>query len=361
MGTHDLAERDHLLRLDEPAALARVDAHGVGEMLRGFPAQCRTAAGLRPVPATPLARPRTVIVAGMGGSAAGGDLLVACAAERLDIPILVHRGYGLPALAGPRDLVIVTSYSGETAEALSALEAARQRGAALAVVTSGGRLAALARQHGLPRVEIPPGLMPRYALGYLLFSLLALLRAAGLAPVKDQEIEEALGVLERLGPEVTPGRPTAANEAKRLALVLVERLPLIYGGPLTGAVAYRWKTDLEENAKVFAAAGTLPEMNHNEIEACGRPGARPLHLVLLRDPAEAPEIARRFVILSELVRGTVGGTSEVWARGTSSLARLLSLLALGQWTSFYLAVLRGIDPWVVPLLEAIKARLARPG
>lgn len=361
MGAHDVAERDRTLKLDDPEALARLDAHGVAKTLLAFPAQCRTAAGLRPVPETSLARPRAVIVAGMGGSAAGGDLLATCAAERLDVPVLIHRGYGLPALAGPRDLVIVTSYSGETAEALSAFEAGLQRGAVVVVVTSGGRLGALASQRHLPRVEVPSGLMPRYALGYLFFSLLALLRAADLVPVKDQEVDEALDVLERLGREVGPDRPTSANEAKRLALAIEPRIPLIYGGPLTGTVAYRWKTDLEENAKTFAAAGALPEMNHNEIEACGGPSARQLHLVLLRDGAEAPEIARRFAILSELVGGAVGGTSEVWARGTSRLARLLSVLALGQWTSFYLAMLRGMDPWTVPLLEALKARLGRPG
>jgi glucose/mannose-6-phosphate isomerase len=296
----------------------------------------------------------------MGGSAAGGDLLAACAAQRLDIPVLVHRGYGLPALAGPRDLVIVTSYSGETVEALSALEAGLQRGAVVAVVTSGGQLGARARQHHLPRVEVPAGLMPRYALGYLFFALLALLRAADLVPVKDEEIDEALIVLEELEREVGPPRPSGTNEAKRLALALEDRMPLIYGGPLTGAVAYRWKTDFEENAKTFAAAGALPETNHNEIEACGGPAARRLHLVALRDEGEPPEIARRFRALSELVGGSLGGTSQVWTRGTSSLARLLSVLALGQWTSFYLGLLRGVDPWSVPLLEALKTRLGGP-
>lgn len=361
MAADDIAERDRALRLDDPAAVARIDAHAVRETLGAFPAQCRAAAGLRAVPDAAFPRPRAVIVAGLGGSAVGGDLLAAGAAERLDVPVLVHRGYGLPALVGPRDLVVVTSYSGETAEALSAVEAGLQRGAAVAVVTSGGRLGALARQRALPRVEVPPGLMPRLAVGYLFFSLLTLLRAADLVPVKDPEVDEALTVLDQLGPELAPTRPVAANEAKRLALALGDRLPVMYGGPLTAAVAYRWKTDLEENAKVFAAAGALPEMNHNEIEAYRGAIARQLHLVLLRDTAEAPEIARRFAILSELVAGAVGGTSEVWARGTSSLARMLSLLALGQWTSFYLAIVRGVDPWVVPNIDAIKARLGRPG
>ena len=126
--------------------------------------------------------------------------------------------------------------------------------------------------------------------------------------------------------------------------------------PATGAVAYRWKTDLEENAKTFAVAGAVPEMNHNEIEAWGTRPATAMHVVLLRDSLEAPEIRRRFAVLRELIAGQVA-VSEAWTRGKGGLARLFSLIALGQWTSFYLAALRGVDPWAVPLLEGFKARL----
>jgi glucose/mannose-6-phosphate isomerase len=361
MGTDDRADIERALRLDDPAALARIDAHNMRGVLAAFPAQCRDAVGLGLAPPVALRRPRAVIVAGMGGSAAGGDLLAACAAERLDIPILVHRGYGLPAVVGPHDLVVVSSYSGETTEALSAAEAALTRRCPLAAITAGGRLGALASRRGLPVVALPPGLIPRLALGHLFFGLLTVLRAADLTVVKEGEVDEALGVLNVLASELRAERPATANEAKRLALAIGPRLPVIYGGPVTGAVAYRWKTDLEENAKAFAASGALPEMNHNEIEAWAGPIARQMQLVLLRDPAETPEIARRFVLLRELIGAAAGGTSEAWARGASSLARLLSLVALGQWTSYYLAMLRGVDPWLVPTLDALKARLGDGG
>jgi glucose/mannose-6-phosphate isomerase len=344
--------------LDDPAAVERGDPHRARDILAAFPAQCRRAAELEPAPALGPLRPRAVIVAGMGGSAAGGDLLVACAAERLGVPVLVHRGYGLPALAGGQDLVVVSSYSGQTAEALSAAEAALARGCAVVVLTSGGRLGALAASRGVPRVTLPPGLMPRMALGYLFFPLLRVLRAAELAVVKDAELAEALDLLDELEGEFGPARPSGRNEAKRLALAIGDRLPVVYGGPATGGVAYRWKTDFEENAKTFAAAGTLPEMNHNEIEGWRAPRARDLHLVLLRDRDEAPEMTRRFALLRELVEPEAGGVSESWARGVGCLARLLGLVYLGQWTSYYLAVLRGVDPWPVPRLDALKARLA---
>ncbi len=346
------------MTLDDDRGLAQRDPSGVGRVLEAFPAQCREAVGLGPRPAPALARPRAVVVAGVGGSAAGGDLLAACAAERLDLPVIVHRGYGLPALAGPRDLVIVSSYSGETAEALSAAETALARGCPLAVLTSGGRLARLAAGGGVPRVALPPGLMPRMALGFLFFPLLPILRAAGLAPVEPAEVDEALEVLAALGRELAPARAAPGNEAKRLALAVGTRLPVVYGGPGTAAAAYRWKTDFEENAKAFAAAGVLPEMNHNEIEAWRAPAARALHPILLREPDEAPEVGRRFALVRELVAAQAGGVSESWARGRSRLARLLGLAYLGQWASYYLALLRGVDPWPVPTLDALKARLA---
>jgi glucose/mannose-6-phosphate isomerase len=349
------------LRLDDPATVAGIDAHNTRGVLSAFPAQCREAIGLALAPPGALPRPRAVIVAGMGGSAAGGDLVAACAAERLDVPILVHRGYGLPALVGPRDLVVVSSYSGETAEARSAAETALGRRCPVAAVTTGGRLGALAHRHGLPTVMLPANLVPRLALGYLFFGVLTVLKAADLAVAKDSEVNEALTELDALATDLGPGRPTTANAAKRLALALGTRLPVIYGGPTTGVVAYRWKTDLEENAKAFAAAGTLPEMNHNEIEAWAGPSARQRHLVLLRDPEETPEISRRFVLLRELIGGALGGIDEVWARGTSSVARLLSLVTFGQWTSYYLAMLRGVDPWLAPTLDAFKARLGGGG
>jgi glucose/mannose-6-phosphate isomerase len=170
-------------------------------------------------------------------------------------------------------------------------------------------------------------------------------------------VDEALDVWQTLAVELDTTQPTARNEAKLLALAIGGRLPVIYGGPGTGSAAYRWKTDFEENAKIFAAAGVLPEMNHNEIEAWRTARAGDLQLVLLRERGEIPDITRRFALLRELVASAAGGISEAWARGECPLARVLSLVYLGQWTSYYLAMLAGVDPWPVPTLDALKARL----
>src|SRR5882724_11806585 len=323
------------MNLDDPRALAQVDPHDARRALADFPAQCRAARALAAAPPLGVRSPRVVVVAGMGGSAAGGDLLAACAADAVDVPILVHRDYGLPAVAGPDALVIAASYSGDTAEVLSAFDLALARRAPVVALTAGGALAQRAAAAGRPRVTLPGGLMPRMALGYLFLPAVALLAGCGVAVATPAEVDEALAAVEALAAELGPARPA------------------------TGTVAYRWKTDVEENAKTFALAGALPEMNHNEIEAWQPPAAKDMHAILLRDAGEGAEIARRFDVLRDLITPSAGGVSEVRGRGAGRLARLLTLTYLGQWTSYYLAVLRGRDPWSVPLLDEMKRRMRR--
>ncbi len=343
--------------LDDTKEIERLDPHGVRAVLAGFPAQCRDARRLRPAPEVRVAPPGLAVIAGMGGSAAGGDLLGACLADRLKVPVLTHRGYGLPAVAQPGALVVVSSYSGETAEAISAFERATEVGVSTVAITSGGRLGRAASQRGVPVVSLPAGLMPRMALGYLFFPLLAILEASGLPAVPADELEEAFRVLEVLGAEVGAERPAGTNEAKRVALSIGLRVPVVYGGQVTAGAAYRWKTDIEENAKRFAVAGALPEMNHNEVEGWRPPEAGRLQAIFLRDRGEHPEIGRRFETLGSMLAPLAGGISEVWSRGEGRLARLLSLVYLGQWTSYYLALLNGADPWPVPRLDEVKRRL----
>jgi glucose/mannose-6-phosphate isomerase len=344
--------------LDNQGLFVAADPHGARGVLATFPAQCRDAVGIETSLLPPLKRPRAIVVAGMGGSAAAGDLLAACAADRVEVPVVVHRGYGLPSIAWDDTLVFAVSYSGNTVEVLSAVDAARARRLQVVVIAAGGTLGELAGARMLPWARVPQGLMPRMALGYLFFPMVSVLRALDLEVTATADVDEAVAVLDILARELGVERPAAENEAKRLAAAVGRRWPAVYGGPLTGTVAYRWKTDIEENAKSFALAGALPEMNHNTIEAWRAPIARELQLVLLRDAGEAAEIRERFEVLEDLVSGVAGGVSSCWSRGHGVIARMLSLIYLGQWTSYYLAILRAVDPWTVPQLEEIKRRLS---
>jgi glucose/mannose-6-phosphate isomerase len=344
--------------LDDRAAIERIDLHGVGKVLFGFPSQCREAVGLCPSPPVPPVSPPHVLLAGMGGSAASGDLLVACASDRLPIPVAVCRGYGLPAYVGAESLVVASSYSGETDETLSIVGSALERKAAVVALTSGGALGKLAGRRCLPLVKLPGGLMPRLALGYLFFPILRILESVNLAPVQPTEREEALALLDNMARELGPDRPAVDNEAKRLALALDGRIPVVYGGELTAAAAFRWNTEVEENAKLPAFHGTLPEMNHNEIEAWRAPEAKAFHSVFLRDRGERAAMSRRFSVTEDVVAEGPARVTEAWSRGEGPLARLLSLVYLGDWVSYYMALLRGMDPWPVQVIEGAKRRVA---
>jgi len=348
------------MTLDDPRLFERTDAHRTGDVLAAFPAQCRAALALRAAPAISLPRPKLVVLVGMGGSAAGADLIAGCAAERLEVPIVVHRGYGLPPTASKHTLVVASSYSGDTAEVLSAAEAALERAIPMVALTAGGRLEALASSRKVPRVKLPDGLMPRMALGYLFFPALRILADVGLEIATEADVAEAVEVVTALGAELGPARPAAQNQAKRLALTIGARLPAFYGGPSTGGVAYRWKTEVEENAKRFAIAGAIPEMNHNEIEAWRAPAAAAMHAVFLRDRDESAEIERRFAVMRDLIAAANGDVSECSTRGRGRAARLLGLAYLGAWTSYYVAVGAGIDPWPIPVLDELKRRLRAP-
>jgi len=224
--------------LDSPKAISRLDPHGMRIVLSEFPSQCRDARGLAPAPALSPGKIQQVVISGMGGSAAGGDLLAAISRDRLPLPVLVCREYTLPAFVGAGSLVVSVSYSGTTEETLSAFQHALGRSAMVAALTAGGTLGGLARDRGLPLVTLPAGLMPRAALGYLFFPLLTIMDAVGLSPASMTERDEAIGLLARMADDLGPERPAGDNPAKELALALSRgRIPVVYGGELTASAA----------------------------------------------------------------------------------------------------------------------------
>ncbi len=346
--------------LDDPARYAAIDRRKFGDLVRGLPGQLADAARLAADVRLAGDRPRDVWVLGMGGSAVAGDLLAALAGPVAPFPVHVVRGYTLPAAVGPDSLVVASSYSGRTEETLAAFEAARARTARLLAVTAGGELGERAAAAGLPCVRLPGGFPPRAALAFLLVPVLVLLDRLGAGLADAAARAETVGVLTGLGARLAPDVPTAENPAKALAGALGGRLPAIYGGELTAPVAYRWGTQLAENGKVLALSGALPEMNHNAIEAWGAGPGVPAAVVLLRDRGDPPRVARRFALTREIVQARVP-VHEVWARGESRLARLLSLVLHGDWVSYYVAIERGVDPWAIDTLEAFKRRMAAAG
>jgi glucose/mannose-6-phosphate isomerase len=346
--------------LDDRAAVQGHDPGGMLTAVGQLGSHCRegyangTGAGALP----DLADVRSVVFCGMGGSAVAGDVLRSVFRDRLGVPVEVNRSSALPEHAGPHSLVVVASYSGNTSETLAAFREATKRGCRSIVITSGGTIADDAAEAGVPVVRVPGGFQPRAALGWLAFTALGALEAAGLLPPLAEDVAESAAEVDARATACGPGVPSPDNPAKRLAEEIGERIPVIWGAEGIGAVAAaRWKTQCNENGKVPAWWASMSELDHNEVVGWTEPFGRAHAVIALRHDAEDPETAARFPLSLQIAADAGATTHEVRATGRTSLARLLSLVAVGDFTSAYLGIRRGVDPTPVDVITRLKAAL----
>ncbi len=341
-------------------AIKNLDVSDMLKLLGDFPEQNAEARRLQASP--PLARKvavKNVVFCGLGGSAIAGDLLCAAFSQKIKVPAVVCRDYHLPPWTGPETLVVALSYSGNTEETLSAWHEARRAKAVTASITSGGKLGELTAGENLPLVTIPAGQPPRTALGYLFWTAALCLESAGIMAISDAEQDEILGALRDVASGCQPSREASVNPARQLAAALRGTVPVIYSGGFLSAVAVRWKCQLEENSKHFAVTGQMPEMNHNEVVGWANPeeALKKMAPVFLRDPADEPQVRKRFAITADLLKPR-RFSCEVSGTATGSLARLFSLLVFGDWVSYYLALENMVDPTPVERITLLKKRLA---
>ncbi len=340
--------------LDRVGRFAQVDPHdALGEVEHSHQ-QWSRARELEVEPADMAGRDAVVIL-GMGGSGIAGDVAAALAADTVPVPLVVHRGYGLPAFVGPSTLVVAVSYSGNTEETESAVSAAIEAGAQLAAVTSGGRLAELGAEHGFPVVTVPAGGQPRHMLGWLAVPLLHML---GIEADLDEVVAVQGGITAGCGRDVEVG----ANPAKRIGaqVAATEGITVVWGTQGLGAVAaYRMKCQLNENAKLAAFASEIPELDHNEVVGWESASAGAAGLIVMRDPEhEHPRVAARVEPSVRSTEGRVAWHTEVVARGSSSAARLASLILQADLISVYAAIALNRDPTPVRSIARLKHQLA---
>lgn len=351
--------------LDDISAIAAVDRDNMLALLEEFPRQCQQAVEIGRLAASHLLIKDddldNIVILGMGGSGISGDIIRTLLEESLKLPIVVNKNYYLPAFVNKSSLVLAVSYSGDTEETLEAAAEAARRGAQIINLSSGGKLAEFARERELPFIEIPGGLQPRSAIGYLSLPIITVLNHLGLTPDFEADVDELLRLLDNKQLEWGSISHSEDNAAKQLAKKLFGKVPLIYGSDgIGGLAALRWKCQFNENSKVPAFWNQLPELNHNEItgwEEMAEIG-REFYLVTLRDDGEHPQIAKRFAATGELLAGRFAGASEFKSDGRSKMARFFSLLYLGDFVSVYLALLNGVDPTPVDRIQALKAKLA---
>ncbi|MHB8533791.1 MAG: bifunctional phosphoglucose/phosphomannose isomerase [Solirubrobacteraceae bacterium] len=303
--------------------------------------------------------PAGLVVAGMGGSAIGGALARAALGDHASRPIFVTRAYGLPTWTTPDTMVLCASYSGETEETLACYESAGALGAKRTVVTTGGRLAEMARADGVPVIPLPGGFQPRAAVAYMIVAALEVAALCGVGPRLTPEIDVAASHLEQLVEEWGPDAPEDSL-AKEVARGLRGTTPVIAGAGLTAPVAYRWKTQVNENAKQPCFSHELPELDHNELAGWeGAPELGRFSAVFLDDSDAHPRVKQRMDLTEQMIAGSAAASFRLETRGTTAIERVVSLVLLGDLVSVYLAALRGVDPGPVKALDQLKASLAK--
>lgn len=307
----------------------------------------------------PTAEIRNVVLGGMGGSALYAVFLNSW--PGLSVPFEISRNYDIPNYVNKHTLFIASSYSGNTEETLSALVEAEQKNAQIVVLAAGGKLAERAEQAGYPLIRVPGGIQPRMSSFYCLSGLIQLLEPLGLVPEGSlRELREAGEWLSTQVKAWLPTVPTANNPAKKLAQELMGKSVVVYSGPKLTPAANKWKICMNENAKNVAWYNQLPEFNHNEfIGWSSHPLEKPYAVVDIRSKLEHPRVQKRFEVTERLLSGRRPAPEVVDVEGDTIIQQLLWTASMGDFTSLYLALLNGLNPTPVELVEKFKVELDR--
>ncbi|NWG27315.1 MAG: bifunctional phosphoglucose/phosphomannose isomerase [Ignavibacteriaceae bacterium] len=296
----------------------------------------------------------SILFCGLGGSAISGDLLSDYLYGELTIPFNVVRGYNLPSYVNQNTLIIISSYSGNTEETISCFEQALTRKSQIVVITSGGKIEEIASSKKIPVIKIPGGFQPRYALGLGFYSLLKLMQELGFAD-ENKNVTDTINLWKRRSDDFSGEN----NYALQIAEQLVGFIPVIYSAEYLSSAGYRFKCQLNENAKLHAFYHTLPEMNHNEIVGWESYKEKQFHtkVIYLLDKEYNPQIIKRFDTLKELLAGQAIEILTISSNEKNRKVRIMDLIFLADWISFYASVLRGFDPSEIDFINRMKQRL----
>ncbi|MCM8815771.1 MAG: bifunctional phosphoglucose/phosphomannose isomerase [Candidatus Omnitrophica bacterium] len=340
--------------LENRNLIEKIDKSGMLKLIESFDMQCIEADSIT-VECTYEGNYNCIVFAGMGGSAIAGDILKQMVEIHCFLPFIVHRNYGLPGCVNEKSLVLAVSYSGDTEETLSAFEQAVKIGARVVSLSSGGKLEELSKKAGTLHIKIPSGQPPRCSLGYIFFPIANLLKKLG--HIKNVNVSKIVE-LARTYRNVY-GVESRENKAKEFARLMHGKNIFIYSGELLLPAATRWKTQIAENSKQMVSINVFPEMNHNEIMAWNFP----LHLVsnsivfFLRDPQDNERVKIRMSLTGEILKSKAIPVYEIESQGIDVVERIFSLILLGDWVSFYLAILNGVDPTEIREITYLKKKL----
>lgn len=351
-------------RLEDIRFIKSIDKSDILKYLLEFPGQCEDAfkIGMALKLERPAIRIDNIIFAGMGGSSIGGDIIKGYLQNEVKIPISVCRDYVLPAFVSNNTLLFCLSYSGNTEETVSLFEEGMKRGAVTIAIGSGGRLKQMALEKGASYVDIPKGFLPRTALGYLSIILLEILSKFGIIEDKGKDIRELIdALLDIRDKELNPDIPADKNLAKKIAVKMYNRFCVLYVTSITEAIGSRWRSQIAENAKTLSSCNMFPEMAHNEI--CGwkfpRNILRNFTVILIKDKDDFKRTKLKMEISRDIITRSGAKVIEVERPNGSLLSRLYSLIYIGDFVSFYLAILNKVDPTNIDSIEYFKQELAK--
>ncbi|OGS43735.1 MAG: bifunctional phosphoglucose/phosphomannose isomerase [Euryarchaeota archaeon RBG_13_57_23] len=302
--------------------------------------------------------PKDIVVCGMGGSAIGGHLLEEWLATETEVPCIVCSSYSLPASVSRESLVMVASYSGNTEESLSMFEEARKRRSKIVSIASGGRLTKMSESVDVPCAKIPSGMVPRATLGYMFGAMLGVLERSGVVSI-DKQLEESTKMMDRTASYCRQSVSTSDNPAKMLAHELLSCVPVVIGHDISRPVAKRWANQLSENAKVIAHSSELPEMDHNEIVGWMKDArSKNFAPVFLEHDTKNRYMKKRIAATKDML-ARVTHVYSVSALGQSPMAKMFSLIMIGDYMSVYLAFLRQEDPSSTEPIDELKEMLSK--
>ena len=351
-----------MTNLDDERSFSILDSGNMAAQIAGFPDACAAAwEQAQSVSLPPAYRAvSSVVVFGMGGSAISGDLARTLGSNTASVPIEVVRGYHIPGYVDNKTLAVAISFSGDTEETLVAFDAASQRTPQQLVIASGGALQARAHGSGIPHYPIRNVCkQPRAALPHLYMPVLHALAALGIIRCPSTAVLDAIHFVAEQASRLDVAIPERGNPAKQLARALHGRIVSIYGAEFLSEVARRWKTQINENSKQWAEFEHLPEANHNAVVGYGNPAAHTsaLQVVQLYSSLYHSRTRIRSEVTKELLRASAIASETIAVEGPTPLAQQLYGILLGDYVSYYLALLNDVDPTPVANIDHVKARL----
>ena len=351
-------------KLDNLKLVKKLDCSNMLKFISGLPEQCADAyrIGMSCNINKPAVKINNIVFAGVGGSGIGAELVKVYLAGELNVPVSICRNYTLPDFVNDNTLLFCSSYSGATEETLASFEQGLKKKAFIITMGAGGKLKELSFKNNITHIPIPPGYPPRAAVGYMSITMLGVLAKLGLIKDKENEVKELYSVLSDIrDKEAGLEIPAQKNISKQIAAKFYKRYPVIYGtADTTEAVSNRWREQMAENGKTLSSSNALPEMNHNEIVGWRFPGKiiKDFKVIMLSDKDDHKRTRERIRISREIIEKSGSEVIVLEREKGGMLARAYSLMYIGDFVSFYLAILNNIDPTPVKTIDYLKKELA---